>query len=150
MSKAYVVCKVGFEYNDEVYYRPDSSEGLDPKSVFLNADEANALCLQKNLEWFKSQEADTWNRGLNAYTDDGLDGICDYRRSASQKIRDLFSKYDAQVFSETWEDGDDVEDEQILENFYSYLVLMPKEEQLEVISLLRVFGWTVKEVDLVQ
>lgn len=52
-TMAYVVSEVGWEYNDETYYRPESGGG-HPKNVFLVKQEAETFCQEKNINELKN------------------------------------------------------------------------------------------------
>jgi hypothetical protein len=43
----YVLMEIGWEYNDENYYRPES-EGGTPKKVFMDLAKANRECAELN------------------------------------------------------------------------------------------------------
>ena len=50
-ANLYVICESGFEYNDEIYHRPESEGG---KPVFASADRdvAEAKCEDMNFKFF--------------------------------------------------------------------------------------------------
>lgn len=52
MKDYYVVCNVNYEYNDEVYYPPESGGGT-PQLVFGNKQEAKDKALLLNAQQFK-------------------------------------------------------------------------------------------------
>lgn len=47
--KYYIIQKVGYEYNDEVYYRAEDGGGT-PEYVFLDKDKAQKSCDEKNIK----------------------------------------------------------------------------------------------------
>lgn len=53
MAKAYVLVKIGFEYNDEVYHQTEEHFG-EPILVFHNKTRAEEECLQNNIAAIKS------------------------------------------------------------------------------------------------
>jgi hypothetical protein len=59
MKKAYVVMHVGWEYNDEYYYRAQERGGI-PKDVFTSSDAADAECDRLNLEAARKMLASKW------------------------------------------------------------------------------------------
>ena len=48
MATAFVIQKIGWQYNDEVYFR-EGDEGT-PERVFINKDRAKDHCRHKNIE----------------------------------------------------------------------------------------------------
>lgn len=54
-TKVYIVCKLGFEYNDEYYYRPESEGGL-PEAVFESREEAQKEMERRNALAFAGIE----------------------------------------------------------------------------------------------
>lgn len=52
MTKVYVLQEIGWEYNDEVNYRPESDGGIARK-VFKNKDKADEECAKLNLDFFR-------------------------------------------------------------------------------------------------
>jgi hypothetical protein len=52
MSKFYVLMEVGFDYNDETYFRYNGGGG-HPSRVFSNKKKADEAAAQKNIEEFK-------------------------------------------------------------------------------------------------
>ena len=45
--KVYVVMEIGWEYNDENYYRPEDEDGI-PKVAYESKEEAHAVCAEAN------------------------------------------------------------------------------------------------------
>jgi len=45
--KVYVVMEIGWEYNDENYYRPESAGGL-PKVAYESKEDARVACAKMN------------------------------------------------------------------------------------------------------
>jgi hypothetical protein len=54
MPKVYVVSEYGWDYDDNNYYRSDSS-GSHPTVAYSTLEKANKECDKKNLERFKSE-----------------------------------------------------------------------------------------------
>ena len=52
-EKFYVLMEVGFDYNDETYFRYNFGGG-HPESVFTNKKKAEEACTKKNIERFSS------------------------------------------------------------------------------------------------
>lgn len=50
-ANIYIVCRIGWEYNDEYYYRPEY-EGGTPVNAFTVRTLAEELCKTKNCKWF--------------------------------------------------------------------------------------------------
>ena len=53
MSKVYIVMEKSFEYNDEIYYTPESGGG-NPENVFTDKEKAEQFARQKNVEFMKA------------------------------------------------------------------------------------------------
>jgi len=51
-EKFYVLMEVGFDYNDETYFRYNGGGG-HPSRVFTSKKKADEACLAKNIEEFK-------------------------------------------------------------------------------------------------
>lgn len=74
MADVYVVMAVGYEYNDEINYRPESGGG-DPIQVFYDKNLAELYVKQKNLEEYRkrfvpSKECRYYTEGLGHYAYD--------------------------------------------------------------------------------
>ena len=52
MSNVYVLMEEGWEYNDEVYFHPDSGSGT-PVKVFETHEAAITECNSRNIESFR-------------------------------------------------------------------------------------------------
>jgi hypothetical protein len=61
----YIVCKIGWEYNDETYYRPES-EGGTPVLAYSTKEKAQAECDKRNAH-LKN------NKGEDGYITEALD-----------------------------------------------------------------------------
>jgi hypothetical protein len=75
-ANIYVVVEIGWEYNDEYYYRPES-EGGNPVNAFTIPSLAEEYCSTKDCEWFISQFESkyTWHRSNPAnYLNEGWYG----------------------------------------------------------------------------
>jgi hypothetical protein len=72
MSKFYVLMEVGFDYNDETYFRYNGGGG-HPSRVFSNKKKADEAATQKNIEEFKKIVA---NGDIRQYGY-GLDEVLD-------------------------------------------------------------------------
>ena len=68
-GKSYVLMKVGWEYNDENYFRPEDDGGV-PQTVFSSKIGAHQECKRLNEEERKSHSQ--YGRGC-AYDVDGRD-----------------------------------------------------------------------------
>lgn len=53
MSKVYIVSRIAFEYNDEVYHAPYNGESVIPQIAFDTKEEATAECLKLNTESYR-------------------------------------------------------------------------------------------------
>tara|TARA_R110000772_G_scaffold267971_3_gene393572 strand:+ start:13888 stop:14109 length:222 start_codon:yes stop_codon:yes gene_type:complete len=47
--KAFVIMEIGWEYNDENYYRPQSAGGK-PKAAYTSKVEAQSACYERNIK----------------------------------------------------------------------------------------------------
>lgn len=79
----YVVMEVGWEYNDQYYYRPESMGGL-PVKIFSSEDLALMICKELEFEFFKS------------YADSGYYGVLaeillmnDMREDVNEELREI-------------------------------------------------------------
>ena len=59
----YVICSAGFEYNDEIYYRPECGGG-HPIKVFSSKELADKVCHELNFKEFMNQ----WGDELRNYS----------------------------------------------------------------------------------
>lgn len=121
MTKIYVVNKIGWEYNDEYYYRPQSGGGL-PEHAFTNLDDAKKYCDQKNLEFYKTTP------------------IRDYMEG---DMYDFFSKEGtklmSQFFGEDWRD--------ILDDTYNICWDMTDEQWMQLLPHLEIVLYEICEVE---
>lgn len=82
MSKySYVVVRQGFEYNDEIYFKPnldgDSEGSGKPMKIFSSQEKAEAYCKKMNGLFIKEIFEDKWS-GIDHYTyDDPMELISD-------------------------------------------------------------------------
>lgn len=53
----YIISKVGWEYNDENYYRPQDKGG-NPVKAYRSKEKAQAECDRMNGEWLRTDGAD--------------------------------------------------------------------------------------------
>jgi hypothetical protein len=73
--QVFVVVRVGYEYNDENYYRPESEGGL-PIKVFDSKEEANDYCREANINEFRRLGTPgKYGMELSTYDYDHLDGV---------------------------------------------------------------------------
>lgn len=65
MTTLYVICESGFEYNDEIYHRPESEGGVP---VMASADivKANEKCKEMNFKKFCNEFRDITRYFYNA------------------------------------------------------------------------------------
>lgn len=56
--KLYVICEAGFEYNDEIYHRPDRAEGGRPVISSTNFQKISKKCEEMNIERFVEEFSD--------------------------------------------------------------------------------------------
>lgn len=63
MSKMYVLVRINFEYNDEIYYNHGGSNG-EPVKVFHDKNLAELYCRQKNLQQMKKEDIGHYCYGL--------------------------------------------------------------------------------------
>jgi hypothetical protein len=69
--KLWVICEIGFEYNDEIYHRPESGGGR-PVEAFTSKEKADAACKENNFKCF----LETWS-DLGQYQYDISDNFSD-------------------------------------------------------------------------
>jgi len=65
MSTVYIVSKIGWEYNDEIYYRPES-EGGTPVKAYSTKEKAQRECDRLNAPLLKNDPADGYVRDANS------------------------------------------------------------------------------------
>lgn len=70
--KAYTIVRVGWEYNDEYYHRPESDGGT-PQIAYKDRTKAEAKCLKLNIEHYRELASKERYRGLTDYF--GYDGV---------------------------------------------------------------------------
>ncbi len=57
MSKLYLIGKVGYEYNDEIYHRPYNTKGLvEPDILYKDEDKAERICMERNIDELKRED----------------------------------------------------------------------------------------------
>lgn len=61
MTKAFVVCQIGYEYNDEINTRPESGGGT-PIKVFRNEISAKKECNSANLQFLRNHCEDNFGQ----------------------------------------------------------------------------------------
>lgn len=61
--KIYVILEIGWEYNDEYYYRPESGGGK-PIEAYFDETLANERCVKKNADAAKTHDS-KWYRDEN-------------------------------------------------------------------------------------
>ena len=62
--KVFVVMEIGWEYNDENYYRPESGGGI-PTTAYRSKVEAQSACYEMNID--KVGEKDPEVGGITQY-----------------------------------------------------------------------------------
>lgn len=60
----YIIQKIGWEYNDESYFRPESGGGF-PVKVITDKVKAKTLCAKMNIEGFSGVELYMYQVDLN-------------------------------------------------------------------------------------
>lgn len=131
-NKAYVVCIIAYEYNDEVYYTPESG-GLIPENVFLDPDKANEYCATKNAEFLELLMKTNYR---------GDSEIGDY----AYEVSDIFNDPDriseiAITYDSTYKD----------DHMYQLAKIIPKmthADKFEVMKLCNLDGYVIREVEL--
>lgn len=99
----YVIGKIGYEYNDEVYHRPYGCENAsEPVSVYRSRENAEAECRRQNAAEFAKMD-DEWN-GLGSFGYDS-DEIFDDEDAAVALLR----KYGA-IDEDEYPDSDELND----------------------------------------
>ena len=76
MRSIYIVSAVGWEYDDQNYYRGEKSGGI-PKRAFASIEDANRECWEKNLAAMR-----VW--GITSLCDFGFEGINEETRDFLQ------------------------------------------------------------------
>ena len=64
MSTMYVLVRNGFEYNDEIMYRPEVGGG-DPVKVFHDKELAELYCKRKNIESMRKERIGEYCYGFD-------------------------------------------------------------------------------------
>lgn len=84
MSTMYVLVRIGYEYNDEIYYNRGGSGG-EPVKVFHDKKLAHLYCQKKNIDELKKEEI-----GHYCYSLDEIDngGMEDFLKSVGVDISD--------------------------------------------------------------
>lgn len=72
----YVLVRIGFEYNDEIYYNQGGSDG-EPVKVFRDKELADLYCRQKNLEQMKNEDLGRYCYGLDEIDAGGMVNFLD-------------------------------------------------------------------------
>ena len=124
ITKAWVIQKKGFEYNDEIYHTPES-EGGTPIKVFLNYEKAN--------EEYVRYEKDSW-----ISTD-----MCNYfysNETSGKDIRDIARRYPEQFTV-----GGEKED--IVESLFATNSVTPQAID-EMATVINVWFYSVEEVSI--
>jgi len=68
----YVLVRIGFEYNDEVYYNNQGGSNGEPVKVFHDKKLANLYCQKKNIEELKRNEIGQYCYGLDEIDAGGM------------------------------------------------------------------------------
>lgn len=135
MSKIYLVCEYTYEYNDEIYYRPES-DSVGPLVAFTDPEKANDLCLQKNLEWLKElvpTEKRYYSSGLDDYGYEVDDVISNFT-----VFEELIEKYGLDL---------NLKDRDTLEYIPGFIIGLTKDDQKRALSALNTIGYVVREVE---
>lgn len=96
-NKLYIVSELGFEYDDNNYYREKGSGGY-PRTAYSSEDKANQVCEELNLEEFKNLFS---NREIQNYGDLGYMLDAD-----NEKTNAVFNKYFGTDAGEWWDNQD--------------------------------------------
>lgn len=65
-TKVYIVSKIGWEYNDEYYYRPESEGGL-PVEAYKDRSKAELRCIELNTKEFDAETVTYTGKGEEGY-----------------------------------------------------------------------------------
>lgn len=127
MDKLYVVGKIGYEYNDEIYYKGGSG-GIEPVTVYTSKERATAEAQKANLEQFLKED-------FMAYCYDVEDIFNDI--NSAQKLLEKYG-YEERL-SELAYEGDEV---------MSIIKQMTQSDQLAFIETINLQFFDVREVKL--
>ena len=121
----YVVCKIGYEYNDEIYYAPETDTAV-PVKAYRSKEKADAEANKLNLKEFRDIE-------IEGYSYD-LEGLfpTDYIRGKSIINVDI-SEYD-------FHDKEDVAE---------FIAKANDEELTKLVALMDIKFYEVREIKLV-
>lgn len=73
-DKLYVICKVGYEYNDEYYFRGEGGSYEKPVKAYRDKKKAAAECDRLNAKWVSSDEGTSVLEGQEEEPDEDLVG----------------------------------------------------------------------------
>ena len=85
MSKVYVISELGWEYDDNNYYRSDSGGG-SPIVAYRSWEKAEQACKQKNINFFKDYLSSGEIKDYYCYREDLIS-------DEGEKIQQIFAKF---------------------------------------------------------
>lgn len=125
MAKMYVLSRVDFEYNDEIY-RMTENEGGKPLVVFFDRVKAEAECQKRNIQEIKKVEWSSY-----AY---GFDDLFHYGKNEERKaVAEMLGIVD-------------MEDEEIFNHMTAMIPSLSQEQLIVLSNLLSVTFFKVDEV----
>lgn len=128
MEKLFVVSKVGFEYNDEIYHQTECT-ALNPVMAYHSKEAANAEAMRLNIAELRKVELYEYGYGV--------DEMFSYRdRDSRYTVVQILSKYD-----------DACDDD--LESFDAAIKAASDEDLTQVVGLLRMKFFEVTEINVV-
>jgi hypothetical protein len=77
-NKVYIVMEIGYEYNDEYMYRPESEGGL-PRKTFHEKELAEKYKLELEIEKFRNENLDYFEFSREYLFDETFENINDGR-----------------------------------------------------------------------
>jgi hypothetical protein len=96
--QVFVVVRVGYEYNDENYYRSES-EGGKPVRVFNVLGDAEKYCKKENIKQFrKLGTPGRYGTELALYDYDTLVDVAFNEDTPDSEIQDVMNKTDVRFF----------------------------------------------------
>lgn len=139
MDFVYVLMEEGWEYNDEVFFRPESGSGT-PRAFFLTQEEADVECNKRNVQSFK----DLWSDGEIRQYCYGLDEILPYEQRKDKDKKKLLNDTCEKIFGKDWSEVDDELSDQ---DRIQVLETATDEDWKQLFDLTNLNFWNVVEVE---
>lgn len=128
----YMVAEIGYEYNDEVYHRPESG-GMTDVTLFRRKDKAEQAAAAMTLKSIKNEELSHFGYDIN-------DILPRHDKVARRAFEDLIEQYSPGFdFGDGWE---------ALQKFDQVIKQMPADDAAKLLSYTSIRFFEVKEVEL--